>query len=136
MNKLSTSTTLRRKASKQVPSRPGLLRRVLAAFGVHAPVPSQQTLPVVAKRCSIRKLYQRSELCFLKDAGRKYVWSAQIADAEFRLLIPKWRVPELKPERIIVYITDDRAKWKGYKRVTPAAAARDPRLLKRPKTFT
>lgn len=40
----------------------------------------------------------------LKETDKKLCWSAEVGGTDFRLYIPKWRVPEPWPRRITVAI--------------------------------
>jgi hypothetical protein len=71
-------------------------------------------------------------LAYKRETKNKIRWDANVDGTIFELYIPKWRIPDPAPERILIriFLTDDNIETKD--QYTPDEIKQDPELRNQP----
>ena len=71
-------------------------------------------------------------LAYHKETDNKHRWDALVDDTMFELYIPKWRIPDPVPGKILVRIFTDKKNALFMRTYTPSEVSDDPDIRRQP----
>lgn len=67
-------------------------------------------------------------LAYHKETDNKHRWDAFVDDTVFELYVPKWRIPDPVPGKILIRIFTDKNKASSSRTYTPSDVSDDPEI--------